>query len=113
MANRASALLKSSPATIGSNGQASVTATANGTAGTYTVSVSASGVASPAKFSLTNTAAMLPSLQTAATGSTNSTSPPSPPPSLVDAALALFLDGVQLIDTWMESNSFLGEAFLW
>jgi hypothetical protein len=44
------------PATIASNGQASVTATANGTAGSYTVTASASGVATPADFSLTNVA---------------------------------------------------------
>jgi hypothetical protein len=55
-ASGASAVLKSSPALIGAKGQASVTATANGTAGSYTVSASARGVASAVKFSLTNTA---------------------------------------------------------
>jgi uncharacterized delta-60 repeat protein len=138
-ASGASAVLKSSPATISSNGQASVTATANGTAGTYTVSASAAGVPSPAKFSLTNTAPastlaplsrppaglaqpvlapffmnkqLLSSLQTAATDPSSSTSPP-PSPSLayVDAALVLFLDGVELIDKWMEDNTSVGEAF--
>ncbi len=44
------------PATIASNGQASVTATANGSAGSYTVTASASGAATPADFSLTNVA---------------------------------------------------------
>jgi hypothetical protein len=43
------------PATIAATGQASVTAIANATTGTYTVSASAPGVASPAKFSLSNT----------------------------------------------------------
>jgi hypothetical protein len=44
-------------ATIGSSGQASVSVTANSVAGGYTVTASASGVATPAQFSLTNTAA--------------------------------------------------------
>jgi hypothetical protein len=112
-ASGASAVLKSSPATIGSNGQASVTATANGTGGTYAVNASASGVASSVNFSLTNTdpSPTLPSLQTAATEPTTSTSPPSP--SLVDAALALFLDRAQRIDKWTEGNASLAEALYW
>src|SRR5262249_34947340 len=51
----ASATFSPNPATVGSNGQASVTATAHGAAGSYTVSASATGIASPANFSLTNT----------------------------------------------------------
>jgi hypothetical protein len=50
----ASAILSGSPATIGSDGKASVTATANALFGTYTVSASATGIANPASFSLTN-----------------------------------------------------------
>jgi hypothetical protein len=49
----ASAVLNSNPASIGSD-QASVTATANGTAGTYTVSAMAAGAGSGVTFSLTN-----------------------------------------------------------
>jgi hypothetical protein len=113
----ASAVLKSSPATIGSNGQASVAATANGTAGTYAVNASASGIASPVRFSLTNTAPTLPSFPTAVAEPTSGTSPPSPTPSpslsLVDAALALFLDSAQRSDKWMEGNASFGEAFYW
>ncbi len=51
----ASAVLSGSPATVGSNGQASVTTTANGTAGAYTVTASIAGAANPASFSLANT----------------------------------------------------------
>ena len=42
------------PVTIGSNGQASVTATANAIGGQYTVSASTAGAAAPASFVLTN-----------------------------------------------------------
>ena len=49
-------LSASSPVTIGSNGQASVTATANAIGGQYTVSASTAGAATPADFALTNTA---------------------------------------------------------
>jgi hypothetical protein len=59
-ASGASAVLKGSPTTIGDDGKASVTAAANATTGTYTVSAVASGIASPTKFSLTNTAAASP-----------------------------------------------------
>jgi hypothetical protein len=51
----ASAVLSGNPATIGSDGKASITATANATPGTYTVSASATGITTPAKLSLTNT----------------------------------------------------------
>ena len=47
-------LSTTSPVTIGSNGQASVTATANITGGQYTVSASTAGAAAPASFVLTN-----------------------------------------------------------
>jgi hypothetical protein len=52
-ATGASAVLKGNPATI-TNGKASVTAIANGTTGSYTVRASATGIASPVSFSLTN-----------------------------------------------------------
>ena len=50
----ASATLSGSPATISANGTAGVTATANGIVGSYTVSATASGITTPASFSLTN-----------------------------------------------------------
>src|SRR5208337_2619199 len=54
-ASGASAILSSSsPVTIGSNDQASVTATANAIGGQYTVSASTAGAAVPASFVLTN-----------------------------------------------------------
>ncbi len=51
----ASAALSSHTATIGNNGVAFITATANGTTGSYTVTAKASGAATPASFALTNT----------------------------------------------------------
>jgi hypothetical protein len=53
-ASGASAVLSGSPATIGSDGTASVTATANGAVGSYTVSATASGISNSASFGLTN-----------------------------------------------------------
>ena len=56
--NGASATFSGNPATIGSNGEASVTATANkilSATGSYTVSATASGIAAPADFTLYNT----------------------------------------------------------
>jgi len=53
----ASASLSSRTATLDSSGHASVTATANGTTGSYSVTASASGVATSATFNLTNYAA--------------------------------------------------------
>jgi hypothetical protein len=50
----ASATLSSGTATVGSNDVASVTATANGDAGSYSVTASAAGVKTPAQFQLTN-----------------------------------------------------------
>ena len=50
----AAATLSSSTATTGTNGEASVSATANTIAGNYTVTVSVSGVTTPANFNLTN-----------------------------------------------------------
>ena len=41
----------------------------------------------------------------------SSPSPTLPPPSLVDAALALFFDGVQLIDDQLEGNTSFGAVF--
>jgi hypothetical protein len=52
----AAATLSAVSATIGSNGQASVTATANGKAGSYIVTASATGVPTPATFDLANLA---------------------------------------------------------
>jgi hypothetical protein len=54
-ASGAAAILSSSTATTGSDGQVCVTAMANGIAGTYTVTASVSGVATPASFALTQT----------------------------------------------------------
>jgi hypothetical protein len=51
----ASASLPGSPATTDANGRACVTATANTTPGTYAVTASVAGLATPAAFSLTNT----------------------------------------------------------
>ncbi len=54
-ATGASAILSpTGPVTIGSNGQASLTATANAIGGQYTVSASTAGAAAPAAFVLTN-----------------------------------------------------------
>ncbi|HBI43132.1 MAG TPA: hypothetical protein DDY78_09800 [Planctomycetales bacterium] len=50
----ASATISGSPATISGTGTASATATANRTGGGYTVSATASGITTPASFSLTN-----------------------------------------------------------
>ena len=55
-ASGASASLSSGTATTNGSGVASITATANGTAGSYNVSATAAGVASPAVFALTNQA---------------------------------------------------------
>jgi hypothetical protein len=56
LASGASAVLTGSPASIDSVGKASVTATANSLVGTYAVTASATGIASPAQFSLSNVA---------------------------------------------------------
>jgi predicted outer membrane repeat protein len=50
----ASASLSASTATIQNDGTASITATANGTAGSYSIAAVASGIASPVFFTLTN-----------------------------------------------------------
>jgi adhesin/invasin len=52
----ASATLSAAQATTNGDGRASVTATANGLAGTYTVTAAVSGVSTPASFALTNVA---------------------------------------------------------
>jgi hypothetical protein len=54
-ATGASASVTGSPATTNSNGQASVTATANTTAGSFVETATVAGVATPANFNLTNT----------------------------------------------------------
>ena len=53
-ASSAGATLSASSASIGAGGMAWVTATASDTVGNYTVTVSASGVATPASFTLSN-----------------------------------------------------------
>jgi hypothetical protein len=64
----ASATLSAASAITNGSGVASVTATANATAGSYNVTASVAGVATPATFSLTNTAqlaaASVPTLST-------------------------------------------------
>jgi hypothetical protein len=65
------AVLSGPTASIGSNGRASVTATANGIGGAYLVSAAARGTKAPANFSLTNaslTVTMNPANQTAYVG---------------------------------------------
>jgi hypothetical protein len=52
----ASAVLTGSLAQIGSNGQAAVTAVANGVAGSYVVTATTGGAVAPARFNLTNQA---------------------------------------------------------
>jgi hypothetical protein len=54
-ASGASAVLSATTAITGSDGTASVTAIANQTAGSYSVTANVTGVAAPATFSLTNT----------------------------------------------------------
>ena len=58
-ASGASATLSGSPATISATGTATVTATANNIVGSYIVSATASGITTPASFSLTNLPATL------------------------------------------------------
>ncbi|MGI8690336.1 MAG: choice-of-anchor Q domain-containing protein [Thermomicrobiales bacterium] len=70
----ASATLTGSPATIGTNGQAGVTATANTTVGSYGVTASAAG-APAVTFSLTNAVASLTSITL--TPSSGAGNPPS------------------------------------
>ena len=55
-ASGASATLAGSPAVTDADGQASVTATANATLGSYTVTASVAGITTGAAFTLTNTA---------------------------------------------------------
>jgi len=57
LGNGASATLSASDATIAADGQASVTATANGNSGHYSVTASAAGAEVLARFKLTNVAA--------------------------------------------------------
>ncbi len=64
----ASAALSAASAVTNGSGVASVTATANATAGSYSVTASVAGVATPATFSLTNTAGTAASVT--ATGGT-------------------------------------------
>jgi hypothetical protein len=64
-ANGASATLGASEATIGANGEASVTATANGTAGAYDVTASAAGARRAVRFALRNLPASASSIVSA------------------------------------------------
>ncbi len=59
-ASGASASLSGSPATIAANGTASITATANGVGGSYSVLATTSGVATAASFGLTNIVLLTP-----------------------------------------------------
>jgi CSLREA domain-containing protein len=79
-ASRASALITGSPATI-SGGSASVTATANNTAGAYNVTASTLGAASGVNFNLTNSSGVLPP-------DTQINSHPSNPTNSASAAFA-------------------------
>src|SRR5947209_5580885 len=56
----ASATLTGSPATTGSDGRAQVSAAANTIPGSYIVNASVAGVSSPARFSLDNLYAIVP-----------------------------------------------------
>jgi hypothetical protein len=88
----ASAVLKGNPATIGSKGTASVTATANSTGGAYAITASAYGIASSATFPLTNTnpattlplseAALTPPVLAPLAADNPLASAPSPQPAL-------------------------------
>ena len=71
----ASAILSGSPATISAVSTASVTATANGTFGTYTVSAGARGITNTAIFSLANKAIPVISTTPNMTSVTLSTTP--------------------------------------
>ncbi len=71
----ASAILTGSPATISANGEASVTATANGTVGSYIVSAGARGISNTADFNLTNQAIPIITTTPSVTSVTLATSP--------------------------------------
>jgi parallel beta-helix repeat protein len=65
-ASGASATISGSPAIISATGRASVTATANGFAGSYTISATARGITTPASLSLANRPTLsVPAAQTA------------------------------------------------
>jgi hypothetical protein len=64
----ASATLSADFATIGANGEAQVTATANGQGGSYTVTASVLGTSTPASFALTNIATVTPVTVASVTG---------------------------------------------
>jgi hypothetical protein len=71
----ASAILNGSPATINADSTVSVTATANGTYGTYTVSAGARGITNTAVFSLSNKAIPVITTTPSASAVTLSTMP--------------------------------------
>jgi predicted outer membrane repeat protein len=72
----ATAGLSGTTATIGSNGAASVNATANNTTGTYHVTATAAGAAASASFTLTNTALVIVVYDAASASITTGTSQP-------------------------------------
>ena len=82
----ASAALSATTATTDCNGEASVTATANGTAGSYVVSAAAGGISGTATFDLTNSGTVPPPPPTGV--------PVSTTPVLVLTAMVLLGIGV-------------------
>ncbi len=105
----ASAALSGGTVTIGTNGVASITATANAVAGSYSVIASASGVAAPAFFLLTNVTATTPptshvvnSLGTSQTSDTFSVSVTFSDPAGPGSAPA---PGVSAVELWVSVNN--------
>jgi hypothetical protein len=84
----ASAVLVGSPATTDANGLASVTATANAIAGSYSVSATAS-FGSPVNFSLSNTAAAATSLTLTVNGAATASAPVATPAAYTLVATVL------------------------
>ena len=104
----ASAALSGGTVTIGTNGVASITATANAVAGSYSVIASASGVAAPAFFLLTNVTATTPptshvvnSLGTSQTSDTFSVSVTFSDPAGPGAPAP----GVSAVELWVSVNN--------
>ncbi len=98
--------------TIGSNGMASVSATANGTVGSYTVSATTAGAASAGLFSLTNqvTTTLLPSTDqsiTYGTATVNLSGTIQAVSNVVTGSVSITLDGVTQSATIQSDGSFL------
>jgi 5-hydroxyisourate hydrolase-like protein (transthyretin family) len=97
-ADGASAVLSDTQVMTDGNGFASITATANNLAGTYTVSASVEGVDTPASFTMTNTAGAAAST-VAATGTVQSATVGTPfPDPLVVSVTDAFGNPVQGVD---------------